>query len=198
MPQRSDTAIHKAPASPAVQQTGAPMYDLIELMFFAYRDFVRDADRILASDGFGRAHHRVLYFVTRRPGMTIAALLEILEITKQSLNRVLNDLVDRSYVTTRSGEADRRRRLLFATGRGEALINEIAEIQSARFERAFGVLGNGARDEAMAFLTAMMDRAVGGPLHIGGSISSARGHHEPSVEFPVSETKLGVTQSRRV
>jgi hypothetical protein len=66
-----------------------PMYELIELFFFAYRDFVADADRLLEAYGFGRAHHRVLYFVTRRPGLTIAELLEILRITKQSLNRVL-------------------------------------------------------------------------------------------------------------
>jgi len=70
---------------------GAPMYDLIELMFFAYRDFVGDADHLLAALGFGRAHHRVLHFVSRRPGLTIAELLEILKITKQSLNRVLRN-----------------------------------------------------------------------------------------------------------
>lgn len=165
MSQRSESAINNAPARPAARQTGAPMYDLIELMFFAYRDFVRDADRILASDGFGRAHHRVLYFVARRPGLTIAELLEILEITKQSLNRVLNDLLDRGYVTTRSGETDRRCRLLFATERGDALIQDIAAVQSARFERAFCDLGDGARDEAMAFLTAMMDRNVAGSFY---------------------------------
>ncbi|WP_158811612.1 MarR family winged helix-turn-helix transcriptional regulator [Beijerinckia sp. L45] len=159
MPRRSDIAIPSVAASPAVQRRGAPMYDLIELMFFAYRDFVRDADRILAGDGFGRAHHRVLYFVARRPGLTIAELLEILEITKQSLNRVLNDLLDRGYVTTRSREADRRCRLLYATARGDALIQEIAEVQSARFERAFGVLGEDAKAGAIAFLTAMLDRA---------------------------------------
>lgn len=159
MPQRSDNAIAGVEAGRAAQQSGAPMYDLIELMFFAYRDFVRDADRILASDGFGRAHHRVLYFVARRPGLTIAELLEILEITKQSLNRVLNDLLDRSYVTTRSGETDRRCRLLFATERGDALIQDIAAVQSARFTRAFGVLGADAEASAAAFLTAMMDRA---------------------------------------
>ena len=73
-----------------------PMYDLIELLFFAYRDFVGDADRLLEAYGFGRAHHRVLYFVSRRPGLTIAELLEILRITKQSLNRVLRELVDKN------------------------------------------------------------------------------------------------------
>ena len=137
-----------------------PLYDLIELMFFAYRDFVRDADLILAGDGFGRAHHRVLYFATRRPGLTIAELLDILKITKQSLNRVLKDLVDRGYVTNSSGETDRRRRILAATPRGTALIEEIAAVQSARFMRAFGKLGGGAEQGAAAFLAAMIDGAA--------------------------------------
>ena len=75
-----------------------PMYELIEQFFFAYRDFVGDADRLLEAYGFGRAHHRVLYFVSRRPGLTIAELLEILRITKQSLNRVLRELVDKNFV----------------------------------------------------------------------------------------------------
>lgn len=136
-----------------------PLYELIELMFFAYRDFVGDADRLLAGDRFGRAHHRVLYFVARRPGLTIAELLEILRITKQSLNRVLNDLVDRAYVVARSAAPDRRRRLLFSTARGDALIAAIAAAQSARFERVFATLGETARPGAMAFLAAMIDRS---------------------------------------
>ncbi len=143
----------KPPASPPE----APLYDLIELMFFAYRDFVRDADLILAGDGFGRAHHRVLYFATRRPGLTIAELLDILQITKQSLNRVLKDLVDRGYVFNRLGETDRRQRLLSATPRGEALIEEIAAVQSTRFTRAFARLGGDAQARAAAFLAAMME-----------------------------------------
>ena len=133
-------------------------YELIELMFFAYRDFVGDADRVLAGDGFGRAHHRVLYFVARRPGMTVAELLEILQITKQSLNRVLKDLLDRGYMTNRLGEADRRQRRLHATPRGAALVDEIAAIQSARFARAFARLDGDAEVRAAAFLAAMTDR----------------------------------------
>lgn len=134
-----------------------PRYAFIELMFFAYRDFVRDADRVLAGDGFGRAHHRVLYFVARRPGLTIAELLTILQITKQSLNRVLKDLLDRGYLTNRLGEADRRQRRLHATPRGVALIEEIAAIQSARFTRAFARLGGSAEAGAATFLAAMVD-----------------------------------------
>lgn len=134
-----------------------PLFELIELMFFAYRDFVRDADMVLAGDGFGRAHHRVLYFATRRPGLTIAELLDILKITKQSLNRVLKDLVDRGYVTSRLGEADKRQRILAATARGAALIEEIAQLQSSRFRRAFAKLGGDAEASATAFLAAMGD-----------------------------------------
>lgn len=135
----------------------ALQFELIELMFFAYRDFVEDADRALARDGFGRAHHRVLYFAARRPGMTIAELLDLLRITKQSLNRVLKDLLDRGYMTSRLGEADRRQRRLFATPRGETLMQRIASIQSARLERAFARLGPGADRQAAAFLEAMRD-----------------------------------------
>ena len=133
-----------------------PLYALIELMFFAYRDFVEDADRVLAIDGFGRAHHRVLYFTARQPGLTVAELLDILKITKQSLNRVLKDLLDRGYVDSRLGATDRRQRLLHATTRGDALVEQIAQLQSGRFERAFAMLGGGeAHRHAAAFLAAM-------------------------------------------
>ena len=81
----------------------APMYDMIELFYFAYRDFVGDADRLLEAFGFGRAHHRVLHFVARHPGLTIAELLDILAITKQSLNRVLKELVAQDFIEARAG-----------------------------------------------------------------------------------------------
>jgi DNA-binding MarR family transcriptional regulator len=171
MPLRSERAIDRPLNKPeAATSEQEPLFGLIELMFFAYRDFVRDADRILASDKFGRAHHRVLYFVSRRPGLTIAELLEILEITKQSLNRVLNDLRDRSYIVTRSGETDRRHRQLHATARGDALIAEIAAVQSARFERAFAELDADAKPKAQAFLQAMIDRPD--PLAVPASAGS--------------------------
>ncbi|MBA3518100.1 MAG: MarR family transcriptional regulator, partial [Rhizobiales bacterium] len=89
--------------------------ELIELLFFAYRDFISDPDAILARSGFGRAHHRVLHFVDRNPGLTVADLLDILKITKQSLARVLKELVDSGFVEQRTGREDRRQRLLFAT-----------------------------------------------------------------------------------
>lgn len=136
---------------------GAPMYDLIELMFFAYRDFVGDADHLLATLGFGRAHHRVLHFVFRRPGLTIAELLDILKITKQSLNRVLKELLDQDYVEARQGMRDRRQRQLFPTPRGKALALDVANLQSKRFATVFAGLPEGARAQAIAFLLAMVD-----------------------------------------
>ena len=136
----------------------APMIDLIELFFFAYRDFVGDADRLLTPHGFGRAHHRVLHFVMRQPGLAVAELLDILRITKQSLNRVMKDLVDADCIAVQPGVADRRQRLLFATPKGRQLALDLAGVQSARFERVFGSLGHGAREAAQQFLLAVVDR----------------------------------------
>ena len=94
----------------------------IELLFFAYRDFVGDADRILDEFGFGRAHHRALYFVNRKPGMTVAELLDTLKITKQSLARVLRQLVESGYITQATGSTDKRKRLLYPTRSGRELV----------------------------------------------------------------------------
>src|ERR1700746_1784238 len=108
------------PARTADTADGAeePIWDVIELLFFAYRDFVGDPDDALAKFGFGRAHHRVLHFVNRNPGMKVAALLDILKITKQSLGRVLKQLIDQGYIEQREGEHDRRQRLLYVTPKG--------------------------------------------------------------------------------
>ena len=92
-----------------------PIWDIIELLFFAYRDFVGDPDEVLLKLGFGRAHHRVLHFVNRNPGIKVADLLEILNITKQSLGRVLKQLIDQGYVSQKEGAHDRRQRLLYVT-----------------------------------------------------------------------------------
>jgi DNA-binding MarR family transcriptional regulator len=142
------------------RQGGGPAYDLIELLFFAYRDFIGDADERLAGLGFGRAHHRVLHFVNRHPGMRVAELLDILKITKQSLGRVLRDLVDDGYVIQKAGPADRRQRLLSLTPKGEALARDLALLQTRRFARALHECGPGARDAARRFLTAMIDPAA--------------------------------------
>ena len=134
-----------------------PVWDIIELLFFAYRDFVGDPDEVLLKLGFGRAHHRVLHFVNRNPGMKVADLLDILNITKQSLGRVLKQLVDQSYVVQKEGAQDRRQRLLFVTAKGEALALKLAGLQTERITRAFGELGPGAHEAARRFLTAMID-----------------------------------------
>jgi DNA-binding MarR family transcriptional regulator len=109
---------------------------LVELLFFAYRDFVSDPDEILEELSFGRAHHRILHFVGRDPGMTVAKLLDILKITKQSLARVLKELINKGYVFQNEGAVDRRQRLLHLTEKGEALRNKLIAPQIERFQRA--------------------------------------------------------------
>ena len=131
--------------------------DLIELLFFAYRDFISDPDAILAKSGFGRAHHRVLHFVDRNPGLTVADLLEILKITKQSLARVLKELVDSGLIEQRTGETDRRQRLLYATSAGRALSASLSAPQEERIKAALAALRPGARETVAAFLFGMID-----------------------------------------
>src|SRR5207244_7470768 len=125
-----------------------PIWDIIELLFFAYRDFVGDPDHVLEKFGFGRAHHRVLHFINRNPGIKVADLLVILKITKQSLGRVLKQLVDEGYVAQREGANDRRQRLLFATPKGEALALKLAGLQTTRIARAMAEVGPGAHETA--------------------------------------------------
>ncbi|HWE79919.1 MAG TPA: MarR family transcriptional regulator [Pseudolabrys sp.] len=147
-------------AGDAPERSGAaeaPIWDIIELLFFAYRDFVGDPDEVLSKLGFGRAHHRVVHFVNRNPGMKVADLLDILNITKQSLGRVLKQLVDEGYVLQKEGAQDRRQRLLYATAKGAALSLKLAQLQTERITRAFSELGPGAHEAARRFLTAMID-----------------------------------------
>jgi DNA-binding MarR family transcriptional regulator len=146
----SDPAAGGAPSPP-------PIWDIIELLFFAYRDFVGDPDEVLSKLAFGRAHHRVLHFVNRNPGMKVADLLDILNITKQSLGRVLKQLVDQGFVIQKEGAQDRRQRLLFVTPKGEALSLKLAHLQTVRINRAFAELGTGSHEAARRFLTAMID-----------------------------------------
>lgn len=127
-----------ASSSVSSRPAGRPAYELIELFFFAYRDFVGDPDRILSELGFGRAHHRVIHFVSRRPGLPVADLLDLLQITKQSLNRVLKELVDKGFVEGRVGTQDRRQRLLHPTEAGRDLATRLAQVQTHRIERALG------------------------------------------------------------
>jgi len=144
-------------ASVEARQKGEATFDLIELLFFAYRDFVGDADEILANFGFGRAHHRVLHFVNRNPGMKVAELLDILKITKQSLGRVLKQLIDEGYVEQKEGAKDRRQRLLYVSAKGEGLALRLAALQSARIGRALAEIGVAHNDTVRRFLIAMLD-----------------------------------------
>jgi DNA-binding MarR family transcriptional regulator len=123
--------------------TEAEAAELVEMLFFAYRDFVADADDMLEQIGFGRAHHRVLHFVGRSPGMTVAQLLEILRITKQSLSRVLKDLLEQGYVMQKEGPEDRRQRLLYLTPNGTRLWQKLITPQMQRFRDAAQHLGEG-------------------------------------------------------
>ena len=132
-----------------------PYWDLIELLFFAYRDFVSDPDQLLDKLGFGRAHHRVLHFVNRNPGMKVAELLDVLKITKQSLGRVLKQLIDEGYVVQKEG-ADRRQRLLYVSPAGEALALKLAGLQAVRTGRVLEELGPGGREVARRFLAGMI------------------------------------------
>jgi DNA-binding MarR family transcriptional regulator len=132
-------------------------WDIIELLFFAYRDFVGDADHVLEAFGFGRAHHRVIHFVHRYPGLKVADLLEVLRITKQSLGRVLKQLLDEGYIVQKAGDNDRRQRLLFATAKGEALVAKLAGLQTDRINRAMGHVGPAGKEAVRQFLRGMID-----------------------------------------
>ncbi|HZT19349.1 MAG TPA: MarR family transcriptional regulator [Dongiaceae bacterium] len=112
----------------------------IELLFYAYRDFTAEADAVLRDYGFGRAHHRVIYFVGRNPGMPVSALLDILKITKQSLSRVLGQLLRQGFVQQRPG-SDRRQRLLELTPQGAELERRLTEDQRALVARAYRAAG---------------------------------------------------------
>jgi DNA-binding MarR family transcriptional regulator len=133
-------------------------WDIIELLFFAYRDFVGDADHELEAFGFGRAHHRVLHFVHRYPGLKVADLLDVLRITKQSLGRVLKQLLDEDYIVQQAGSSDRRQRLLFATAKGEALVGKLVGLQTERLNRALGGIDPVGQETVRQFLRAMIDR----------------------------------------
>ena len=135
----------------------AKLHEFAELLFFAYRDFTGDPDAILQDFGFGRAHHRVLHFVNRHSGLRVADLLEILNITKQSLSRVLKQLIDQGYIEQQAGAADRRERLLYPTEKGQALAARLAAPQFDRLAQALEAAGPGGEDALRDFLKAMIN-----------------------------------------
>ena len=144
-----------APREEAVRQG-------IELLFFAYRDFTNAADVLLAELNLGRAHHRALHFIGRNPGITVSDLLGILRITKQSLARVLGELVERGYVAQSPGRADRRQRLLSLTGTGAALERRLFERQKERLGPAYREAGADAVDGFRRVMRGIMDDTARG------------------------------------
>jgi DNA-binding MarR family transcriptional regulator len=175
-------------ASPAT--TASPeMLKIVELLFFAYRDFTGDADELLWDLGYGRAHHRVIHFVARHPGLRVADLLEILRITKQSLARVLKQLIDDGYVLQKSGTTDRRERHLYLTQKGRNLAAKLTALQCARIAGSLESIGPKGRKAIEKFLVAMIsdtDQAAIAALledgdHTADEFSRQRSHdkHEP-------------------
>jgi len=145
---------------PLLYLTDEQLRQGIEAMFFAYRGFTADPDRILEKHGYGRAHHRAVHFIHRSPGTTVNNLLSILGVTKQSLNRVLRTLIDEGLVDARVGTRDKRERNLFLTEKGEALERELSEVQRERMRAAFREAGPDAVSGFRKVLEAMMDPSM--------------------------------------
>jgi DNA-binding MarR family transcriptional regulator len=150
-PATAESGADRAAPSPAEE-----LYRYVEALFFAYRDFTSEPDRILHEIGFGRAHQRVLHFVYRYPGMRVADLLDILQITKQSLARVLRELIKKGYIAQQSGKVDKRERLLYVTENGAELARRLVAPQLDKINGALASVGND-KDSAIArFLEAMV------------------------------------------
>jgi DNA-binding MarR family transcriptional regulator len=147
-----------------------------DLLFFAYRDFTNAADVILEELGLGRAHHRTLHFIGRNPGITVSDLLGILRITKQSLARVLNVLVEQGYVAQAPGRSDRRQRLLTLTAAGAALERRLFESQRERLSAAYREAGVTAVDGFRRVLLRIMDETA--RTYIDTHDRIPRGRHE--------------------
>jgi DNA-binding MarR family transcriptional regulator len=156
---RSNAAAPSADGGTETHQNDASREELVacvELLFFAYRDFTGGPDAVLEEYGFGRAHHRVLHFVQRHPGLRVADLLDILKITKQSLARVLKQLIDKGFIMQRAGNDDRRERRLFVTAKGSRLADKLSTQQVQHIEAALAKAGPGAAEFARRFLFAMI------------------------------------------
>ena len=128
----------------------------IEALFFGYRGFTAGPDRLLADRGLGRAHHRALHFIARDPGLTVGRVLDILAVTKQSLSRVLRELMDQNLVEQRQGAKDRRQRHLWLTAEGEALIQSVRSVQNAVVRNAFAGAGAEAVEGFLGVLEGLM------------------------------------------
>lgn len=165
----------------------------IEMLFFAYRDFTGGPDEMLAELGLGRAHHRVIYFVGRNPGITVSELLKILRITKQSLSRVLSHLVEEEYITQTPGERDRRQRLLTLTTKGVDLERRLTAHQRERIADAFRKAGAEAVQGFKLVLHGVIDApdrerfdVSGGPTHLPAARGGAKTASGPLADGKVA------------
>jgi DNA-binding MarR family transcriptional regulator len=156
-PERRPENAARATIAAPLSADDRPEIAFIELMFFAYRDFIADPDALLLTYGFGRAHHRVVHFVNRHPGIRVADLLDILKITKQSLGRVLKQLVDTGFIEQLPGPQDRRQRLLYPTEAGRALALRLLDLQAGRIAGALKSLSPVERQGAERFLRLVVD-----------------------------------------
>ncbi|ARE40824.1 HTH-type transcriptional regulator PetP [Rhodovulum sp. P5] len=151
------SAITKKSGESLLYLTDEQLRKGIEAMFFAYRGFTADPDRILEEYGYGRAHHRAIHFIHRAPGTTVNNLLSILGVTKQSLNRVLRSLIEDGLVESRVGNRDKRERHLYLTESGAALEHELSTAQRERMREAYRAAGPSAVAGFREVLEAMMD-----------------------------------------
>lgn len=145
--------LNSTPNSPGEEE----LRQTIEMLFFAYRDFTGEPDAMLRRIGLGRAHHRTIYFVGRNPGITVKELLAILKITKQSLARVLGQLVRDGYIARRQSDRDRRKRLLYLTAKGVSLEQQLTEKQRERIARAYLAAGSEAAAGFRSMMLGIMD-----------------------------------------
>ena len=167
-----NSALASRDRAPAEQRTGKTpasgadphLLTFIELLFFAYRDFTREADAVLAEFGLGRAHHRVLHFVNHHPGLKVADLLEILKITKQSLARVLKQLVDEGWIAQQTGIDDRRERRLRVSEKGAGLARRLDQLQAKRVAGALELCGPANEAIVRQFLFSMISQEERGQV----------------------------------
>jgi DNA-binding MarR family transcriptional regulator len=151
-------------APPALFLREAELRRGVELLYFGYRDFTRGPDDVLAQHGFGRAHHRALYFIARQPGLIVSDLLALLKVTKQSLARVLSDLQARGLVEVHIGAKDRRQRSLRLTEAGIALEQALFDVTRAAMQRAYSAAGAQAVSGFWQVLLALVDPAERGQI----------------------------------
>jgi DNA-binding MarR family transcriptional regulator len=156
-PARRPKGSRRPPIVAPLSLADQPEIVFVELLYFAYRDFISDPDAALLTLSFGRAHHRVIHFVNRHPGIRVADLLDILKITKQSLGRVLKQLVDTGFIDQRPGPVDRRQRLLYPTESGRQLAASLRDPQIRRIAAALKELSPAEREGAQRFLRLMIN-----------------------------------------